>query len=142
LIGQSFSTADGEPDPRYFQPRPSAAGDGYDALSSSGSNLGPENSELIAEIRQRRADIAAFNGVSPESVPADALTASGSGLDPDISPDYAAIQVERVASARGLSGADVTDLVAAHTRGRDLGYLGEPAVNVVELNSALDAMSE
>jgi K+-transporting ATPase ATPase C chain len=142
LIGQSFSMADGEPDPRYFQPRPSAAGDGYDALSSSGSNLGPENPDLVAEILQRRADVAAFNGTSPASVPADALTASGSGLDPHISPEYAAIQVERVARGRGLSEADVTDLVAAHTDGRDLGYLGEPTVNVLELNIALDSLPD
>lgn len=138
LLGQSFLGADGAPLPQYFQPRPSAAGDGYDGAASSGSNLGPENPELASAIEQRRAQIAAFDGVRPDEVPPDALTASGSGLDPHISPAYAAIQVERVARARGLDVAQVRELVAQHTRGRDLGFLGEPVVNVLELNQALD----
>jgi K+-transporting ATPase ATPase C chain len=142
LIGQSFTDASGNPLRQYFQPRPSAAGaaPGYDAKASGGSNLGPNSTKLVAEIAQRKARIAAFDGVPEEDVPVDAVTASGSGLDPDISPAYAAIQVKRVADARGLPVAQVEALVAAHTSGRDLGYLGEPRVNVVELNLALDAL--
>lgn len=138
LIGQSFTDAEGAPRPEYFQSRPSAAGDGYDGAASSGSNLGPENADLIAAVAQRRAEVAAFNGVDPAEVPADALTASASGLDPHISPAYARIQIDRVAAARGWTPADVQQLVAEHTQGRDLGYLGEPVVDVVELNLALD----
>jgi len=138
LIGQSFTGADGAPLPEYFQPRPSAAGDGYDGAASSGSNLGPENADLVAAIAERRAEVAAFEGVDPAEVPADALTASASGLDPHISPAYARIQVERVAAARGWTPGEVRELVAEHTQGRDLGYLGEPVVDVVELNLALD----
>jgi len=138
LIGQSFTDAAGNPLPEYFQPRPSAAGDGYDAGASSGSNLGPENPDLIAAIAERRAQIAAFNGVQPSEVPADAVTASGSGLDPHISPAYAAIQVQRVAEARGLPVETVRALVASHTQDRDLGYLGQPRINVLELNLAVE----
>lgn len=138
LIGQSFTDAEGAPRPEYFQSRPSAAGDGYDGAASSGSNLGPENADLIAAIAQRRAEVAAFNGVDPAEVPADALTASASGLDPHISPAYARVQIDRVAAARGWTPADVQQLVADHTQGRDLGYLGEPVVDVVELNLAMD----
>jgi K+-transporting ATPase ATPase C chain len=138
LLGQAFLDADGQPLAQYFQPRPSASG--YDAGASSATNQGPENPELIAAIAQRRAEVAAFNGVDPALVPADALTASGSGLEPDISPAYAAIQVDRVAQARGLPVDQVRDLVAQFTVGRDLGYLGEPRVNVVELNLALDEL--
>ena len=137
LIGQSFSDADGNPLPEWFQPRPSAAGDGYDAGASSGSNYGPENSDLIAAIEERKAQIAEFNGVDPSEVPADAVTASASGLDPQISPEYAQIQVARVAAARGLPEAEVQALVDDNIQGRDLGYLGEPTVNVLELNIAL-----
>ena len=140
LIGQSFADADGNPLPQYFQPRPSAAGDGYDAASSGGSNLGPEDPRLIAEIEKRKAEIAAFNGVPESAVPPDAVTASGSGLDPDISPAYAKIQIDRVAGARHLPVATVKALVDEHTQGRDLGYIGEPRVNVVELNLALDEL--
>lgn len=140
LIGQSFTDADGAALPQYFQSRPSAAGDGYDGAASSGSNLGPENPDLIDSIAQRRQAVAELEGVDPASVPADALTASGSGLDPHISPAYAALQVARVARARGLDEAEVRRLVAAHTAGPDLGYLGEPRVNVLELNLALDAL--
>jgi len=140
LLGQSFADADGDPLPEWFQPRPSAAGDGYDGAASSGSNYGPENADLIAAIEERRAAIAEFNGVDPQDVPADALTASASGLDPHISPAYARLQVARVAEARGLDEADVRDLVEQHIQGRDLGYLGDPTVNVLELNVALAAL--
>jgi len=139
LIGQSFTDADGDALPQYFQSRPSAAGDGYDGAASSGSNLGPNNDDLVAAIDERRAAIAALEGVDAAAVPADAVTASGSGLDPHISPAYADLQIARVADERGLSEADVRALVADHTTDRDLGYLGEPRVNVVELNLALDA---
>lgn len=138
LIGQSFLDENGDPLPEYFQSRPSAAGEGYDGRSSSGTNHGPENPELIAAITERRAAIAAFNGVAPEEVPADALTASSSGLDPHISPEYAAIQTERVAESRGLPLDQVETLVAEYTEGRDLGFVGEPRVNVAALNLALD----
>jgi K+-transporting ATPase ATPase C chain len=137
LLGQAFADADGDPLPEWFQPRPSAAGSGYDAGASSGSNHGPENPDLIAAIEERRARVAAFDGVDPADVPADALTASASGLDPHISPEYARQQVARVAAARGLDEAEVSALVDAHIQGRDLGYLGEPTVNVLELNVAL-----
>ena len=140
LIGQNFTDADGAPLPQYFQPRPSAAGDGYDGGASSGSNWGPENEDLIAAIRERKAQIAEFNGVSPDEIPADAVTASSSGLDPHISPAYALLQVDRVAAARGLSAEQVRQAVDDNTTGPDLGYLGEPVVNVVELNLDLDRM--
>lgn len=141
LIGQSFTGADGTPLPQYFQSRPSAAGKGYDATASSGSNWGPENPDLVAAVKARKAQVAAFDGVSPSQVPPDAVTASGSGLDPDISPAYAAIQVDRVAAARHLPADEVRALVAAHTQGRPWGFLGEPTVNVVELNLALDRLA-
>ncbi len=137
--GQPKVDADGEPvmeaDPRWFQTRPSAVD--YDGLGSSASQLGPNNEELVAAIAERRATVAALEGVRPQDVPPDALTASGSGLDPQISPEYAAIQVNRVARERGLDAGRVRELVAEHTRGRVLGFLGEPRVNVVELNVAL-----
>ena len=140
LIGQSFTDASGAADPQYFQSRPSAAGDGYDGGASSGSNWGPENPDLVSAIAERKTRIAEFNGVSEDAVPADAVTASGSGLDPHISPAYALLQVPRVAEARGLDESEVRALVEAHIQQRDLGYLGEPRVNVVELNLALDAL--
>lgn len=139
LIGQSFTDADGAALPQYFQSRPSAAGTGYDGTASSGSNLGPENSDLVAAIGERQAAVAAADGVPVGDIPADAVTASGSGLDPHISPAYAKLQVARVAAARGLDPAVVSALVAQHTTARDLGFLGEPRVNVLELNLALDA---
>jgi K+-transporting ATPase ATPase C chain len=142
LIGQSFADADGAPLPEWFQSRPSAAGDGYDGGASSGSNLGPENADLIAAIEERRAAIAELEGVDPSEIPADALTASASGLDPHISPEYALLQVERVAEARGLDPVDVRALVESRIQGRDLGYLGEPTVNVVELNLALAGVGD
>ena len=127
-----------EPDPKWFQARPSAVD--YDGLDSSASQLGPNNKDLIASIDERRKAVAALEGVDPKDVPADAVTASGSGLDPQISPAYAAIQVNRVARERGLDPARVMDLVQRYTEGRTLGFLGEPRVNVVELNAALATM--
>lgn len=141
LIGQSFTDADGAALPQYFQSRPSAAGTGYDGAASSGSNLGPENSDLIAAIGERQGAIASSDGVPVGDIPADAVTASGSGLDPHISPAYAELQVARVAAARGLDPAVVSAIVARNTTGRDLGFLGEPRVDVLELNLALDAAS-
>lgn len=140
LIGQSFSDADGNPLPEWFQPRPSAAGDGYDAGASSGSNLGPENPDLIAAIEERRDQVAEFNDVDPGDVPVDALTASASGLDPHISPEYARLQVARVADERGLSEDDVAALVEDSVQNRNVGFLGEPTVNVLELNLALEGL--
>ena len=141
LIGQRFTDDAGAPLPEYFQPRPSAAGDGYDALASAGSNLGPESAELAAQITERRREVAAFNGVPATAVPSDAVTASGSGLDPHISAAYAAVQATRVAAARGLGAETVAACVAAATSQRDAGYLGEPRVNVVQLNLALDVLA-
>ena len=133
LIGQSFAGA------QWFHPRPSAAGDGYDAMASSASNLGPTNATLLTEVRRRAAAYRRENGLTPGApVPQDAVTSSGSGLDPQISVANARIQAARVARARGLSLADVLGLVAEHTDGRALGFLGEPGVNVLELDLALD----
>ena len=137
LIGQSF---DGRPE--YFQSRPSAAGDGYDPLASSASNLGPEHPDLIAAIEERRQAAAALDGTDPEEVAPDALLASGSGLDPHISPAYAEQQVARIARERGLSEDAVRALVDEITGGRMLGFLGEPHVNVLRLNLALDEARE
>lgn len=137
LIGQSF---DGRPE--YFQSRPSAAGDGYDPLASSASHLGPENEDLLTAIEERRRAAAELDGIDPDRVAPDALLASGSGLDPHISPGYAEQQVSRVARVRALSEGTVRALVAANTRGRVLGFLGEPHVNVLRLNLALDEASE
>ncbi|MFT2753325.1 potassium-transporting ATPase subunit KdpC [Clavibacter sp. Sh2088] len=137
LIGQSFQDSDGAALPEWFQSRPSAAGDGYDASASSGSNLGPENDTLVSSIEDRKAAIAESDGVDPATIPADALTASASGLDPHISPEYAREQVARVAEARGIPEQEVARLVDQHVQGRDLGYLGEPTVNVLQLNIAL-----
>lgn len=124
-------------DDGLFQPRPSAAGDGYDPLSSYGSNLGPESPELVAQVRERQAAVAAREDVLVSRVPADAVTASGSGLDPDISVAYAELQVARVAAAQGLDEGVVRRLVAAHTHGPSLGFLGEAGVDVLELNLAV-----
>ncbi len=137
LLGQSFAG-----DAAYFQSRPSAAGDGYDPLASSASNLSPANPELVALVRRRIADVAAFDGVAPEDVAPDAVLASGSGLDPHISPAYAAQQVARVARTRDLAPARVRELVEEHTSGRTLGVLGEPRVNVLGLNLALDGLED
>lgn len=141
LIGQNFTSPDGAPSPRYFQPRPSAAGEhGYDAGASGASNLGPNNAELTKTIAERRAEIATLNGVAERAVPADAVTASSSGLDPDVSPAYALLQADRVAKARALPADTVRALVERHVAGRDLGVLGQEHVNVLELNIALDRL--
>ena len=129
LLGQSF------PGNQWFHARPSAVQ--WDALASGPSNLGPSNPELVKAIEERRMVVARTEGVPPGQVPPDAVTTSGSGLDPHISPAYAALQVPRVARERGLSKATVRGLVADATRGRSLGFLGEPTVNVLELNVAL-----
>lgn len=134
LLGQAVEG------PGWFHPRPSAAGDGYDALASGASNLGPENPDLLAAVEARRAEVAAREGVDPARVPADAVTASASGLDPHVSPVYAELQVPRVARERRLDEATVRTLVGQATAGRDLGVLGEPRVNVVELNASLAAL--
>lgn len=131
LLGQPF---DGD---EWFLPRPSVAGDGYDPLASGASNLGPENADLLDAVEQRRAEVAEREGVDEALVPPDAVTASGSGLDPHISPAYADLQVARVARARGLDEDTVRQLVDDATTGRELGILGEPRVNVLELNAAL-----
>lgn len=137
LIGQAFSDADGAALPQWFQSRPSAAGAGYDGGASSGSNYGPENTDLIEAIGERQTAIEKADGVPVGDIPADAVTASGSGLDPHISPGYALLQVPRVARARGLKESAVRELVESMIQERDLGYLGEPTVNVLELNIAL-----
>ena len=124
-------------DPALFQPRPSAAGDGYDTLSTYGSNYGPEDPNLIAAIKERQAEIAKRENVPVSAIPPDAVTASGSGLDPHISVAYAELQVPRVAEANDLDEADVRRLVDDNTTGRALGVLGEPAVNVLMLNIAV-----
>lgn len=142
LIGQSFTGSDGNALPEWFQPRPSAAGAGYDGAASSGSNYGPENPAFVAAIAARQAAIAELEGVSIGEIPADAVTASASGLDPDISPRYALLQVGRVAETRGLPEAEVRKLVESMIQGRDLGYLGEPRVNVLLLNIALAELDE
>ena len=133
LIGQAFSS------PGYFRSRPSAAGVGYDAANSGGTQLGPTNKKLIDSVRANVA--AARKEYASMPVPIDLVTASASGLDPHISPAAAEFQVSRVARERGMSEPEVRALVAAHTLGRQLGFLGEPRVNVLELNLALDAVS-
>ena len=151
LIGQSFTDANGDPLPQYFQSRPSASD--YDGRASGGSNLGPNSPELAKLTEQRRAEVAAFDGVLPSQVPPDAVTASASGLDNGISPAYAAIQVDRaggdqvergemrVARERGMPVAQVRSLVDDATVGRDLGFIGAPYVDVLQLNLALDRAS-
>jgi potassium-transporting ATPase KdpC subunit len=133
LLGQTFS---GD---KYFHSRPSAAGTGYDPLASGGSNLAPTNQTLVTRVAQ---DVAKWQQENPGApIPADLVTASGSGLDPDISPASAEFQVPQVAKARGISVEEVRRLVAKHTQQRQLGILGEPRVNVLELNLDLDALA-
>ena len=147
LLCQEFTDSKGNPLPQYFQPRPSTASApgsktdyGCDPLYSGASNLGPDNTTLLQDIQQRKAAYAKFNGVPESSVPPDAVTASGSGLDPYISPQNARDQVNRVAAARHLPVSEVQALVNSHTQGRALGFLGEPRVDVLTLNIALDRL--
>jgi K+-transporting ATPase ATPase C chain len=139
LIGQSFADAEGNALVQYFQPRPSAAGSGYDAMASSPSNLGPGNPTLLAAVDERVAAYRSLNGLPHDTqVPVDAVTASASGLDPQISVANAKLQAARVASARSIPVEKVLALVDAHTQGRQWGFLGEKSVNVLELNLDLD----
>ena len=131
LVGQSF-TSDA-----YFHPRPSAAGDGYDASSSSGSNLGPLNEDLAQRVSDTAAELKAENAAG--SIPADAVTTSASGLDPHVSPQNAALQISRIARARSVSEGDVRAVLGNHIEGRTFGVLGQPRVNVLLVNRALDA---
>ena len=138
LIGQSFTDDAGAALPQWFQSRPSAGN--YDGAASGGSNLGPDSAELADAVAGRRAAVAALEGVAPEQVPADAVTSSASGLDPDISPEYAYLQVNRVAKTRGLDPAMVRALVEDSVHGRSIGFLGDMTVNVLELNIALQEL--
>ncbi len=146
LLCQEFVDARGNPLPQYFQPRPSNATSGAktdygcDAGYSGASNLGPDNSALLRTVKARQRQIAAFDHVPVAQIPPDAVTSSASGLDPDISPQNADIQVARVAAARHLPTATVRALVGKYTQGRSLGFLGEPRVDVVTLNIALDEL--
>lgn len=137
LIAQAFV------EPRYFHPRPSAAGSGYDASRSGGSNLGPTSKTLMETVDRRAARYREENGLPRDTlVPADAVTSSGSGLDPHISPENARLQAGRVARARGVPEEKILELVEAYTAGRTLGILGQPRVNVMRLNLALDGVGD
>ena len=130
IIGQAFTG------PGYFHPRPSSAGTGYDPMASGGSNLAPTNKNLIERVK---ADVQKLHAENPGApIPVDLVTTSGSGLDPDISPDAAEFQIPRVAHSRNLKEEDLRALIQKHTKGRELGFLGEPRVNVLELNLELD----
>ncbi|WP_426023258.1 K(+)-transporting ATPase subunit C [Brevundimonas sp. PWP3-1b1] len=131
LIGQPFAGA------TYLHPRPSAAGDGYDAAASSGSNMGPLNPDLAARVAETAQTIRTEDG--PGVIPADAVTASASGLDPDVSPAYARLQAARIARARGVSVQQVQSIINGQTKGALLGFIGQPRVNVLLTNRALDA---
>lgn len=131
LVGQAFVQ------PAYLHPRPSAAGDGYDASASSGTNMGPLNADLAARVKDDTARLKAENPTG--SIPADAVTASASGLDPHVSPQYAAFQISRIAKARGVKEAQVREVIESHIEGRTFGVLGQPRVNVLLINRALDA---
>ncbi|MFI8683726.1 potassium-transporting ATPase subunit KdpC [Brevundimonas diminuta] len=131
LVGQTFAA------PGYLHPRPSAAGDGYDAAASSGSNLGPLNPDLIARVKTDADALQSEAGV--KAIPADAVTASASGLDPHISPAYAELQAARIAKARGVGEGQVREVIRQHVEGRTFGVLGQPRVNVLLTNQALDA---
>jgi K+-transporting ATPase ATPase C chain len=134
IIGQAFTS------PGYFHPRPSAAGTGYDATASGGSNLAPTNKNLIERVK---GDVQKLHAENPNAaIPVDLVTTSGSGLDPDISPEAADFQIPRVAHSRNMKQEDVRALVQKHTKGRDLGFLGEPRVNVLELNLELDSLHD
>jgi K+-transporting ATPase ATPase C chain len=148
LLCQEFVDSKGNPLPQYFQPRPSTASApdsktdfGCDPNYSGASNLGTNNPTLLQNVNQRKAAYAKLNGVSPSRIPPDAVTTSGSGLDPYISPQNADLQVNRVAAARNLPVSQVKALVDSHIQGRTLGFLGEPRVNVLALNMALDQLS-
>jgi potassium-transporting ATPase KdpC subunit len=132
IIGQAFTG------PGYFHPRPSSAGTGYDPTASGGSNLAPTNKALIERVKSDVEKLRAENATGP--IPVDLVTTSGSGLDPDISPAAAEFQIPRVARTRGMKEEDVRAIVQRHTKGRDLGFLGEPRVNVLELNLELDTI--
>jgi potassium-transporting ATPase KdpC subunit len=145
LLCQEFVDAKGNPLPQYFQPRPSNAVDatvktdyGCNPLFSAASNLGPNNPDLVQLIKQRQQQIAKLDHVKISQIPPDAVTASGSGLDPAISPQNAYMQVDRIAAARNASPAAIRALVTSHIQGRTLGFLGQPRVNVLALNIALD----
>ncbi|HEX8004973.1 MAG TPA: potassium-transporting ATPase subunit KdpC [Trebonia sp.] len=148
LLCQEFVDSKGNPLPQYFQPRPSAASNpavktdfGCDPGFSGAANLGPNNSTLTTTVKQLQQQIASFDHVKVSQIPPDAVTSSGSGLDPDISPQYADIQVNRVAAARHLPASEVQALVNSYTQGRNIGFLGEPRVDVLTLNIALDQLS-
>jgi K+-transporting ATPase ATPase C chain len=146
LLCQEFVNAKGDPLPQYFQPRPSSATSGAatdygcDPGYSAAANLGPNNPTLVTDVKQLQQQIAAFDHVPVSAIPPDAVTSSGSGLDPDISPQNAAIQIDRVAAARHLPVSEVKSLVSKFTQGRNIGFLGEPRVDVLTLNIALDEL--
>ncbi|MHA4816536.1 potassium-transporting ATPase subunit KdpC [Streptomyces aculeolatus] len=141
LIGQSWNIEGTDtPDPRWFQPRPSNSA--YDPLATGPSNLGASDATLVKTVKEAKQQVASFNGVPVSEVPKDAVTGSGSAIDPHISPEYAEIQVDRVAKENGLAAAQVENLVNAHKEGRDLGFLGNEKVNVLELNLALTRLAD